>query len=243
VTTQFAGDGRATLHVDLPGVGTAGWLDRISGTVKGTVANATALETPVERLDVHASVASGLATVRTLDVTSANFKMTAAGTVALNDAGVSDLTYDITASDLSKLPPVISAHVAGSVHAAGRLTGPFSRMSTSGTLQAHEISARSVSALTLEGAFDATVVNRDFANARGKFTGAATFVEARGTRIDRVQAALAYDAGTLDVDATLDQRTRMLQFAGSLVPHADHREVHIRALAATAGSCRPGGKR
>ena len=233
--TKFAADGRAVVHADIPEIGTEGWIERASGSVTATFTGASAFDTTVDRIVAEATVVPGLATVKSLEITAPDLKITSSGTLALNDNHSSDLVYDITASDLAKIPRAASAKLAGSAHAEGRVTGPFSRLSTAGKLQTHGVAAGSNRALTLNGAFDATLVDRDFAKVAGLFDGQATFVEAGGYKIDIVTAKIKYDAGTVDVDATLDQRTRTLRFAGSMIPHPDHREVHIRSLAAVAG--------
>ena len=233
--TKFAADGRAVVHADIPGIGTEGWIERANGSVTATFTGASAFDTAVDRIAVDATMTNGVATIRTLEVTAPDLKVTGRGTVALNESATSDLTYDITVSDLAKLPGLAPKTLRGSAHAEGRLTGPLSRLSTTGKLQGHDLAWGDHRALTLNGAFDATLIDRDFAKAVGTFDGSATFVETGGTRIDLVTAKAKYDAGTLDLDATLDQRTRTLRIAGSMIPHPEHREVHIRSLAAAAG--------
>ena len=141
--TKFAADGRAVVHADIPEIGTEGWIERASGSVTATFTGASAFDTAVDRIVAEATVVPGLATVRSLEITAPDLKITSRGTLALNDNHSSDLVYDITASDLAKIPRAASARLAGSAHAEGRVTGPFSRLSTAGKLQAHEVAAGS----------------------------------------------------------------------------------------------------
>ena len=245
--TKFAADGRAVVHADIPGIGTEGWIERANGSVTATFTGASAFDTAMDKIAVDATMTNGVATIRTLEVTAPDLKVTGRGTVALNESATSDLTYDITVSDLAKLPGLAPKTLTGSAHAEGRLTGPLSRLTTAGKLQGHDLAWGDHRALTLNGAFDATLIDRDFAKAAGTFDGSATFVETAGTKIDLVTAKAKYDAGTVDLDATLDQRTRTLRIAGSMIPHPEHREVHIdrsrRRLVKTPGPCRPDRRR
>jgi len=235
VSSAFVANGRAIVRADIPDVTAPDWYARTSGSARISLASSTALDTPVDRLELDATMDAGVATIRTLDVQSAQLYAKAAGTLALKETGSSDLTYDITTSDLSKLPRRLPVSLSGSAHVAGRLTGSFAKLSTAGDVDGYELSAGSVRALTVTAKYETTTIDRDWANSRAKLVGAATFVEAGGQRIDQVTATVGYDAGVVDVDSTLDQRARSLRFAGSLVPHPEHREIHIRSLAAVAG--------
>ena len=91
-------------------------------------------------------------------------------------------------------------------------------------------------ALAAKGTFDATVRDRDFAHAAVKVNGDASFIEAGGVEIMSATTTLSYDGVRLDVEALVEQPQRAFKFAGALVPHPDHHEVHITSLTMTAGA-------
>jgi translocation and assembly module TamB len=92
-----------------------------------------------------------------------------------------------------------------------------------------------VTALSVASQFTATLPDLAFEQAVGTMDATATFVEISGTRIDELVADVAFDAGRVVLDLMVAQGSREFEIAGDLVPHPDHREVHLQRLALRAG--------
>ena len=181
------------------------------------------------------ALAAGTAEVERLEITGKGLAATASGRLALSGEEQSDLTYCIDAADLAALGSLTSQPLTGTVRAEGRITGPAMRLTAAGTLRGHDVTVGRVNVLALDSKFTAELPDQRFDALVADVTGKASFVDVAGTRIDQVASTIKYRAGTIDVDATLDQRTRSLQVAGSVIPHPDHHEVHLSRLALSAG--------
>jgi len=92
------------------------------------------------------------------------------------------------------------------------------------------------SALGIDGDYALELPDRDVARLTGRVNGAASLLEISGRTIDRVTTTARFDAGRIDADAVIEAQARKVEIGGSLVPHPDHREVHVRQLALTAGN-------
>jgi len=236
----FATGGMLRAHVDLPDVNAPNPLERAVGQLTAELGDTTVRGVPLRSVALDASLAENVVQVRRLALSGREVHVTAKGPFALAAGARSDLAYEIDISNLALFGDLAKTPLEGGVHLAGRLTGGYPAIATAGHLRAHSLLAGPVRALSLEGKYDVSTGDLsafEVDAVRAAFDGGATFVEAGGTRIDRVTARGTYESGTLDVQATLDEGARTLTIAGSLVPHPDHREVHIRDLVfATAGA-------
>ena len=235
VTQKFTTDGTVTAHVEIADLQSPQWLDAAKGTVNAALTKSVVLDMPIDRVQVDASLSDGLVDLRTFVIESPDAKATASGALAVRGEGESNLKFEATVSDLTKLPEFLTPRPKGRVHVAGTVTGPWTKLSTSGEIKSSELDVKGFRALTLGGRFKGTASNWDFPNSKGEITGEATFVELRDTKIDQSTFTVGFDAGTVDADVQLAQQKRTLRFAGSMVPHPDHQEVHLRSLSAAVG--------
>jgi len=238
--SAFSTAGTLDAHIELPDVSAPDPLGGAAGHLKASLGQTTAREIPFDSIEVAATLAGEVVQVSRLSAAGRDVTLTAKGPLALDPDGRSDLAYDIDVSDLAVLRGFTDTPLAGGVHLSGRLAGGYPALTAAGTLRAHSLRAGELRALSLDGTYDAAAgdVSAFRADAvRAKFDGRAAFVEAGETRLDRVTARGTYAAGELDLDATFEDRTRSLTISGALVPHPDHREIHIRdLLLATAGT-------
>ena len=235
VTTKFSTDGTATAHVEIADLKAADLLADLKGTVVATLTNSKVQDIAIDRIQVDAALADGLVSLATLEVESPDAKVTAAGTLAIRGEGESKLKYDATVSDLAKLPEFLTPPPKGRVHVAGTISGTWTNPTTSGEIKSSELDVKGFRALTFNGRYKGAAPDWDFANGKGEVTGEATFIEIQDTKIDKASFTVGYDAGIVDADAVLSQQKRTLRFAGSLAPHPQHQEIHIRSISAELG--------
>jgi autotransporter translocation and assembly factor TamB len=233
----FRADGRIDAEVTLPDIRDLKRLDAASGRAVIGLTNASFRGLPVETLDLDASLAGGLAEVRVLRLVSPDLTVSASGTLAVAENAdlPSDLTYEIAAPDLSRLEPLSGQRIEGGATIRGRIAGPVTALTARGDLAVRQLHAAAVRALSVEGKYDVTLPSLDLARATSRFTGTAAFVEVGDTKIDSVVADATYQQGRLALETTLEQQQRSISVTGTMVPHPDHREVHVTALALAAG--------
>ena len=227
---------RPDLHLVIPDVGAPLSLSAIEATGTLALADVTYRGITLNRVLWTGALQSGTAEVKTLEIDGPGIKATASGRVAIDGEDTSDLKYLIDIANPSVLQPLMSQSLRGVARIEGRLHGPPAALQTNGTLRGHELEIGTVRALTIESTFDATVTDRKWDAIVANAKSAATFVEAGGTRIDRVASTITYKAGTMDVQARFESRTRTVEIAGVVTPHPDHHEVHLRQLQLGAGS-------
>ena len=230
-----SGDGHVESHVVIADVAAPLSVETVEGTVRATFANASLFGFPVDKAVVDAAVNAGVARVHVLDVRGPSATVAAKGTIALTGEGQSDLTYVADVADLRAFQQFTEQPLAGSAHIEGKAAGPAGRLETSGTLVTNNVAVGPAKALALKTGFKLTIPDNDIKRTTGQVDFNGAFVEAAGRRIDQVTGTLRYDGASLDVDATLAEKARTIRFAGALVPHPDHQEIHIRNLAFSAG--------
>ena len=228
-------DGHVESHVVIADVAAPLSVETVEGTVRAAFANASLFGFPVDKAIVDAAMTAGVARVNVLDVRGPSATVSAKGTMALTGEGQSSLTYVADVADLRAFQQFTAQPLAGSAHIEGKAAGPAGRLETSGTLVTNNVAVGPAKALALKTGFKLTIPDNDIKRTTGQVDFSGAFVEAAGRRIDEVTGTLRYDGASLDVDATLAEKARTIRFAGALVPHPDHQEVHIRSLALSAG--------
>ena len=236
-SNAFRADGRIDAEIMLPDVRDLRRLDAASGRAAVSVTNASFRGVPIDTVELDASLAGGIAEVRTLRLVSPDLRATAAGTLAVAENAdlPSDLTYEIAAHDLSRLEPFTGQRLEGGATIRGRIAGPVASLTARGDLDVRQLQAAAVRALSIQGKYEVTVPSFEFAGATSRFTGTAALVEVGDTRIDSVVADATYEAGRLALETTLAQQKRTISLTGTMVPHPDHREVHVTQLTLGAG--------
>lgn len=231
---QAAGDGRLNAHVEIGDVLAPLSADNVEGSATAALAKVSLYGQTIDQASIDVALVEGIARVTALDVSGPSGRVSAKGTVVLVGDGQSDLSYVADVPDLKSLQSFSHEPLGGSAHVEGRITGPQGAMTTSGTISGSRLVLGPVEALAVKSAFSLAVPGNNVKLTTGRVDLTGAYIEVRGTRIDEVVGTLAYDGSRLDVEAKVAQRQRQLQFAGSLVPHPDHHEIHVRSLSMIA---------
>ncbi|HEX5215212.1 MAG TPA: translocation/assembly module TamB domain-containing protein [Vicinamibacterales bacterium] len=232
------GNGTGTLHVEVPDVADFR-VEAVTGSAVMTLTDVVSHGQRIAQARIDAGIAAGTATVRTFELESPDLRATASGRLAIDrtSGDQSDLAYEITISNLAVLEPWLKRRLSGTVAAAGAVTGPAAAPATTGKLRASRVLVDgNYSALGIDGDYVLELPGRDVSRLTGRVNGAASLLGISGRSIDRVTTTARFDAGRIDADTVIEAQARTVKIDGSLVPHPDHREVHIRQLALTAGN-------
>ncbi|MGE5835114.1 MAG: translocation/assembly module TamB domain-containing protein [Acidobacteriota bacterium] len=233
-SSHAAGDGRVNAHVEIGDVLAPLSADNVEGFATATLANVSLYGQTIDQASFDLALVEGIARVTTFDVSGPSGKVSAKGTVVLAGDGQSDLSYVADVPDLKSLQSFSRQPLGGSAHIEGRISGPQGATTTTGTISGSHLVVGPVDALSVKSAYNLAVPENNVRLTTGRLDLTGTYIEVRGTRIDEVAGTLAYDGSRLDVDAKVSERQRRLQFTGSLVPHPDHREIHVRSLSMIA---------
>jgi autotransporter translocation and assembly factor TamB len=179
----------------------------------------------------------GVLDVRRLDGTTPLGAVTASGPLALNDTGVSNLTYTVRGLPLGQLRDQVGEGVTGTVDVDGTLAGPRATLRAQGTARFAEVTIGTV-AEGLAGTTPFTIDLPDWDPARAR-------VEVHPTLTAGTVSGLALDTGDVrvayaDRKATFDLRAstgdRRLHVAGSAdLTEADRRRVALTAAGLSIG--------
>jgi autotransporter translocation and assembly factor TamB len=185
--------------------------------------------------DVEGRYAGEIADITRLHVDGPDVKLDASGRLALGRAATSDLKYHINAPDITEVGRIAGQEgLDGSVDLEGTVTGNAASLQTSGTLSGNGLAYANNKILDLDGKYDVTVADLDFANARVQATSTAAFVELGGTQINQLTATTTYAQKRLEFETRVQERGRELAATGSVIFHPDHHELHLPRLALTA---------
>ena len=233
--TPFRAAGHALIHAQVADITAPLRADLINGTADVTLSAAEVRGIAVDSLALQAALQDGLATIAKLEVASPAARISASGALALEGAGQSDFGFQINVSDAAAFSELAGRPLEGSLALDGRVSGTAQSPTASGKYTASRIAVANVSALSAAGTFDVAVSDRNFRQPRLKATTDASFVEVGDTEIRSVTGTVTHDGVRMDVDAALEQTGRSLRLAGSMIPHPDHREIHVTNLALRAG--------
>jgi autotransporter translocation and assembly factor TamB len=232
---QYVAAGDITADVAIPDVRRDLALDDVSGQAQVTLQRASIRGVTLDRVSLTAGLADGRVTVGALEAAGPNLEATAKGLVALGDSGRSDLDYQIDVTDLSILSDLVDQPLGGSVRLIGQITGPSGTPTTTGKLQATSITTETANALSLDGTYSATMPDLDVERVSADLDLVAELVTVGDQEVNRVEATIGYARDAVDIDASVQQGSRTLNVESRLVPHPDHREVHVRAATVAVG--------
>jgi autotransporter translocation and assembly factor TamB len=233
--SQATGDGRIEAHVVIGDVLAPLTVENVEGTATAALANASIFGQAIDEATIDAAMTGGVARVKALDVRGPGGHLTANGSVTFTGEGQSDLKYVLDVADLQSFQSLTPQALRGTVHVEGRITGPARLPETAGTLSASHLTVGPAEALSLKATFDLTIPDNDVKKTAGKIGLSAAYLQVEGTRIDELTSTLDYDGSRLEVEAALAERERTLRFAGSMTPHPEHHEIHVRSMAVLAG--------
>ena len=231
----FTANARPNLRIAIADVSAPITFDTVDVHGSIELSSVTYRDLRADRVYWEGALVAGTAKITSLEVTGPDVNVRASGILALAGEDQSDLTYAIDVADLSALATLTRQELAGGVRLEGRLTGPANRLATTGTLRGHQIAAGTVRALSLDTKYTAEVTDQRWSDVNATVDANAAFVEAGTVELERVLAVAKYTAGTLEIEGRVESRSRTMQITGTLVPHPDHREVHLSRLSIATG--------
>jgi autotransporter translocation and assembly factor TamB len=206
--------------------------------VSGTLAlHASALrDFQLDTARVTATLRDSAVTISQLEISGPAIDGRASGRVVLADDATSDLQYDLTRADLSRLRALTGQELTGTIATKGRLTGPYSAQRAVGDATLNQFDGFDVSALAVSGHYDLTVPAGDAVRANARLTGRGEFLTLFGQAVQSVSGTLTYDAQRLGFDLALSQTaTRQGQLAGTIVLDTERRQASVLALTVSLG--------
>ena len=223
----------ATLHLDdLQAPVTPATIE-VDGRV--TLAPSLVGSVQIAAADVEGRYAGEIADITRLHVDGPDVKLDASGRLALGRTATSDLKYHINAPDITEVGRIAGQEgLEGAVDLDGTVTGNAASLQTSGTLSGNGLAYGNNKILDVDGKYDVSVADLDFANARVQSAATASFVELGGTQINQLTATTTYAQKRLEFETRAQERSRALAATGSVIFHPDHHEIHLPRLALTA---------
>jgi autotransporter translocation and assembly factor TamB len=216
-------EANATVH----GLSTGVNADSVEGSAKITLQPSTIGGLAIDRAAADGSYHESTAEIRTLEIASRDVNVQASGTLALNDAGQSDLNFHADTPSLDEIGKLVDQPLAGIAKVDGTVTGNRTELHASGSLTGNALKYGDNGALSVLTMFSVCVPELRVADATLSTTTNGTFVTLAGQQINEIAAKTDYANTQLDFDATAKQPQRALHAAGSLL---EHQEVRLRQL-------------
>src|SRR5206468_1202821 len=110
-----------------------------------------------------------------VDMAGAALTGRASGTVDFAETSRVDVEYDIERADLGELHGLTNQDASGIVSTRGRVTGPSDALHAAGDASIGQLNAFNVTALTLEGHYDATTASGIGGRTAAQVDGQASF--------------------------------------------------------------------
>jgi autotransporter translocation and assembly factor TamB len=205
-------------------------LDSVGASGRITLEPSTVGSLQITRAAVDADYRDRSAEIRELEVVGRDVNVTATGTLALNDTGVSNLTLHADSPSLEEIGQIVGAPLAGMAKVDATVTGNRSELQANGTLVGSGVTYQQNGALSMTTTFDARVPELSFARATVDAKTDATFVTVAGQNINELSATTRYAERRLEFDAVARQPERTLSAVGGLAIHPEHQEVHLQRL-------------
>ncbi len=161
--------------------------------VRGVVVTTGEVEATLERSTLSAS---------RLVLGAPGADLEARGSLELDGVRSSRVEYQVTHSDLARLPDVVGPGYEGELVTHGTLTGPLDRPRLTGEATLSRFAAPRVTALATTARYDVTLPDFDAARAIAAVEARATFVQVLGRELPEFAATLTYDTGRLTASAT-----------------------------------------
>jgi len=205
-------------------------LDNTTGTVRAELQPSQVGDVTIDRATIDADYRDRSGEIRQLEVSGRDVNVKASGTLALNDTGQSNLTFQADSPDLQEVGRLFNVDVTGIARVDGTLTGNLTELQANGTLGASTVKYGDVSALTTESRYAVRVPELAFDRAQVTADTNATFVTISGQNVNELTAKTTYQDTQIDFDAVAKQPQRSLTAAGTALLHPDHQEVHLQQL-------------
>src|SRR5262249_38952773 len=174
----------------------------VDGTVTAAVEPSTVGQLDIAKASMDADAHHGMADVRSLNVVSRDVNVDASGTLALDEAGQSNLKVHADSSKLESIGSLFDLPMTGIGQVDATVTGTRRELRAAGTLVADGFKYKTHGALAASSSFTAIVPDLDISGANVSATTHATFVTIAGQDINEVDAQTEYARKQLDFDAT-----------------------------------------
>ena len=206
-------------------------VETASGRVALTLDPSRVAGQDLRRAQVDASLSNGVADVRQLDVDSGATNVAASGQVALIASGESNLTYKVTAGNLTEIGRLASMpDIAGTALLEGTVTGNRDRLRTRGTMTLTDARyGATVQALSTQTAFDVAVPQMDVTRAEASADTKATLVKAGGQEIRDLTLNARYANHTVTFNTDVNAADRRLEARGRANLHTSASEPQASA--------------
>jgi autotransporter translocation and assembly factor TamB len=235
MTSSLTGTGRVTATVRDLLIRTASLPDY---DVRGALALGASLlrEVPIESAALDAALVDSTLTLSDARTTGAAVEGRVTGTIALRDTIATDLQYELSRVDLSRLHALTGSDATAVISTTGRLVGPSDAFHAVGDATLNQLDADGVRALTLVGHYDAVAPLSDLAHARAQVNGRGTFLTLFGQPVQEAAGTVTMDGDRLGFDVELSQQeNRHGRLAGNVRLREDHHAVEVVDLTVELG--------
>jgi autotransporter translocation and assembly factor TamB len=182
----------------------------------------------IDEADIDGKFASRVGDITRVHVAGPDVKADAAGRIALDRSGQSNLKYHVEAINLTELAKLAGrSDIGGSAVLDGTITGNAASLATTGTVNGSNLAYEKNRALDVNSEYQVTVPDLQFANANVKARTTATFLTVGGVDIAEVTASTTYDRQRLEFTTNVREQRRTMDATGLLILHPDHSEVHL----------------
>jgi len=230
--SALKGDVGGNLDVDatLAGVSKGVTVDSVQASAKVNLQPSEIGGLAITRADIDGDYHDATGDIRALDIVGRDLNVQASGTLALNDAGQSNLKVHADSPSLATIGQLVDQPLTGIGKVDATITGNRSELHATGNIIGDGVKYGGNGALTFSTNYTATMPELDAAKASVSADTRATFVTLAGQNINELQAKTSYANKELRFDATAKQPQRSLTAGGSLLMHPDHQEVHLQQL-------------
>ena len=185
-------------------------------------------EVPIESAALDATLVDSTLTVNDARTTGAALDGRVNGTIALQETTSTDLQYELSRVDLSRLQPLTGNDASALVSTTGRLSGPGDALHAVGDATINQLDAYGVRALTLVGHYDAVAPISDLARTRAQVNGHGTFLTLFGQSVRAAAGTVTMDADRLGFDVDVSQQeNRHGRLAGSVRLREDRHAIEV----------------
>jgi hypothetical protein len=224
-------DGRLDIDATITNVSAGVTADSVRATAMVNLDPSTIGGLQITGATLDADYHDSTGDIRALEVAGRDLNVKARGTLALNDAGQSNLTVHADSSQLAELGRLIDQPLGGIGSVDATVTGNRRELTAAGTISGGGLKYGETSALNATSEFRVAVPDLDAANARVSATTHGTFVTIAGQEINEITATTELANKQLTFTAAAKQPQRSLDAAGDVLLHPDHQELHLNRLA------------
>ena len=228
-----AGKVTGALDVDatVAGISSGVAADNVQADGRVTIGASTVGRLSIDRAAIDGTYRDASGQVRQLEIHGPDVNVEAHGTLALDDAGQSDLRVHADAPGLDRVAMLFNRQAAGIAAVDATITGNGRALHAAGRLTGNDLEFNGQSALQLASDFTLQMPDLDAKRARGSATTKATFAVLGRQQINELTATTEYGDRNLEFDVAAKQPQRSVNAAGSLALDLDQNRVRLSRLA------------